>query len=386
MFFLKSPPPPSPLVSSSTPPPLPPRKPCTGTCNQQSQSVFFAKLPPEIRNEIYQYAFSLDASESISAVHHPLSLLLTCHQINHEATNLAFNTHAFAIKPNARTSFVALRDKTSHLSAQQTFAITTLSYDLVEGYIKGGSAVANMLANGILVFPFLSRIEIYIQRGYKSRHKTHYYPFYPAQDRPFFNDPRKDAIEKYAPIWLDYKILRPVARGHTFSWQAGQKWSIAWPQLDTPYFSVIGGEDSNGESLNKPYMGTDAVGAARGVHMCICGCGEVCWLSADLVQQTGRRVLVDTYFYGAEVIPRTDDERRFGHLKVRLHPGVPGVEGLTRENVGATSFKNEVDEEYWDELRRRNGKLDALWRGFWRGSRAGKEAGRGEGNSSLPLE
>ncbi|CAO2649877.1 Nn.00g011690.m01.CDS01 [Neocucurbitaria sp. VM-36] len=358
MYFFKSPPAFKPL-----PPPLPPRQSCSGAHNPQIQSAFLTKLPPEIRNDICRYAFSLNASECIAAKNHTLSLLLTCHKVNHEATNLAFYTYTFAIATHLEPTFISLRNKTSHLSAPQIFAITALSYDLGRKYTHRNIEVSNIITNGILTFPSLSRFEIYIQRGHKYEQEVHYSPMLTGRT---FNDLHKDAIEKYAPIWFDDRILRPIANGHTFSWQSGDKWTVEWPQVDTPYLSVINSEDIHGELITKPYMGTEAIGAVRGVHLCVCGCDEVCWLSANLVQQTGRRLLIDTFFYSAEEGFKTSEEQ-YPHLKIRLRPGaqpLPVTEGPTGANAGTTSFGYEADEEYWDGIRRRNWKLDAIWKRF----------------------
>ncbi|KAH7377306.1 hypothetical protein BKA66DRAFT_467919 [Pyrenochaeta sp. MPI-SDFR-AT-0127] len=360
-------------------PPLPHRKPCGEACNPQIQSPFLSQLPPEVRNEIYYYVFTGAAQEVNNAKSHPLSLLLTCHKINHEAVNLAFHTFTFPVAPNFKSSYLALRNKTLHLSAEQTSAITALSYDRGNEYISSVGDVPNVLTNAILLLPTLKRFEIHIRKGHKSQQEAHHSPLLVGHT---FRDPSRDAVEKYAPTWFDYKTLRAIASGQAYSWQEGQKWRVEWPQLASSFFHCIDGRDMYGERCWTPYMGSEAVNSVRGVHMCVCGCGEVCWLSADLIQETGRRICVDTQFYGTYKRTKSFEEQLANH-KIRLLPGVkplPVTEGPSGGNVGVTSIAHDADQEYWDGIRRRNWKLDALWRGCWKRVRS-KDGGVNEDGS-----
>jgi hypothetical protein len=139
-------------------------------------------------------------------------------------------------------------------------------------------------------------------------------------------------------------------------------------------------------------MSVDAVGNLRGVHMCPCSCSEVCWLSVDLVQQTGRTVAIDTVFYGQEEKPLADVEReiilrpRVGLDVVILTPGVPSA-SVESSHVSVTadagSISYNADEEYWEALRRKNWNMGAIWRWCWKGGGEKREEDEILGSKSL---
>lgn len=344
------------------------------------QSAFLYQLPPEVRNEIYLYTFTLDASELHSAKTHPLSMLLSCHKVYHEAVNLAFHTFAFPVSPEFKSTYLTYRNRISHLSSQQLSAISVLAYGLGRCYQSQNSDVTNVLANSMLLLPNLKRFEIHVRNGPQLNAETHQSPRLAHYK---YTDPHLEAVEKYAPLWLNYKTLRPVTSGHCYSWQEGQKWSVEWPQLKSVCLHFVDVQDVNGEMCVKPYMCVNALGWVRGVHMCVCGCGEVCWLSADLVQQTGRRICIDTHFHGNYLDPIPVED--ISHLKIRLRPGTEPLsvtERSSTESVHVTSIAHDADPEYWEGLRRRNWKIDALWRGLWR--RSAREEGSVDESSEVP--
>jgi hypothetical protein len=352
---------------------LPPRGPCSSTCTVQKDCDLLAKLPAEIRNQIYLEVFTTRFSEhdKFNKTAHPLTFLATCHQINHEASTLAFHSHTFPLaRELENTTFVALRNAISHLSEEQVNAITSLSYDLRSSYLCRDWEVSNVFVNAASLFPNLARFEVQVQRGSKSWNAMHYNP---QQRGPTYKDLKNDAIDRYAPHWFAYGVVERIIGGHAYAWQTGERWKVEWPQTEADaYLDTVYDFNKEGEPVEVPFMGTEAIGNVRGVHMCPCNCGEVKWTSADVIQEGGRRVAIDTVFYGIDPsslskLGENDLLRiRRGTRAVILKPDVshlPVVEsGSVFGNIGATSISYEADEEYWETLRRRNWNWGALWR------------------------
>jgi len=124
-------------------------------------------------------------------------------------------------------------------------------------------------------------------------------------------------------------------------------------------------------SLRSP----DAVGKVRGVQTCPCRCGNAVWTSANIVQETGRMLKIDTVFYGPEdrvcihaeleasILARLAPETiilQEGYEKLNLAPGFSLDDKMT-----ATSYAWDADQQYWDDLRRRNGDWKAFCKLAW---------------------
>jgi hypothetical protein len=166
----------TPSYSKAVVTPLPPRKLFNAPFDQQTQSPFFTRFAAEIRKEIYNYAFQTGGRELLSVEASPLSFLLTCRKVYHEASLLAFGQHTFPISPNFNLEQIdSMRNLKSHLSLQQVESITTLSYDLRSNYgckhLPYG--MAHVLANAILAFPDLKRFEVRLLRGTKTSKNIH---------------------------------------------------------------------------------------------------------------------------------------------------------------------------------------------------------------------
>jgi hypothetical protein len=289
-----------------------------------------------------------------------------------------------------------MRNALMHLFPQQKDGITALSYDLGSGYVnaRNASAAGNILTNAILLLPNLSRFELRILRGRKGREAVH------RVSLPRWcythEDARNQAVQKYAPFWFASRILGHNGERHAYAWQAGQRWTVDWPQYkDNAYLDVVDHCDWNDNPCFKPSMSPDAVGKVRGVHMCPCLCGDVSWTSADLIQETGRKISIDTIIYGPEerpLPPLTEEaalKARFGHQAVILKEGTPSLDVIRRQahffGVGAqvTSLEYAGDDLYWESFRRKNGDWRAIMRGAWNDAVWGTSEDRYPGSWSL---
>jgi hypothetical protein len=356
---------------------LPQREPCSVPCNNQSQSPFFSLFPAEIRNEIYGHCFESGARELLSVEAHPLSMLLTCHKANHEATNLAFRCHTFDLSDRIRpTIYISLRFAISHLSSPQVDAMTAVSYDQRRTYLVETDEMlwkSKIISNAILVFPNLKTFEFRNLRGGTLTRSTHHHCEFTSHEN---QDRDIAAIQRYAPRWF-MKALADATNGYAYAWQTGHHWKIAWPQLKDANFlyrSLCCGDQ--GEHCYSLRMTQHAIGVARGVEKCPCLCADIEWTSADLVQETGRIVAVNFVYYGPELMPLPALDReamlkaRSGARAVILREGALPLDVVQtpgfKTKPGAASFAFDASDELWESTRRRSGDLRVLCRDWWR--------------------
>jgi hypothetical protein len=349
--------------------PLPPRKPCISACRRQQQSSFFTKLPAEIRNEVYKYASTAGAREILSLEAHPLSLLLTCQRMYNEASVLAFGRYVFPLSINPAFQIsVFMSNAISHLSSQHVLAITALSHPLRANNF--GCQTANVMANAIQLFPNLNYFQMRILRARPPPNNIHSVVFTSALDL------REYATQKFVPQWFSTSVIGCAAEGLAYAWQAGERWTVEWPQMkDDKYFHVSEEVDPYGESRLTPSMGSEAVGNVRGVKLCPCMCGNVEWTSATLVQETGRKITVESIYYGPEdrPLPTLDADTKLrlekGPNTLLLREGAPPLNLLSQPchtgSVSVQGYAHEPEEDYWEAMRRRNGNWKALCRGGW---------------------
>jgi hypothetical protein len=339
--------------------PLSPRKPCISAQRKQQQSPFFTKLPAEIRNEIYKHVFTAGARDILSLEAHPLSLLLTCQQLYNEASVLAFAHYIFPLSPNpAFQIFSSMRNAILHLSSQHIEAITAISHGLQP--VGLGEQAAKVMANAIRLFPNLNYVQIRILRTRLPTNNVHNIAY--TSDL----DVHEYAIRKFVSGWLKHAVLGNAMRA--YEWQEGERWEVEWPQIkNDEYLRTIEGLDPFGEKRLVPFMSSEAVGHVCGVQICSCGCGNVEWTSANLVQQTGRRVAVDAVYYGPESRPlpsldaNTMLRLKKGPKAVILKEGVPRLKLLKNSSrsgsVSVQGYAYDPDKSYRD--------WKALYRGVW---------------------
>ncbi|KAF2790328.1 hypothetical protein K505DRAFT_199666, partial [Melanomma pulvis-pyrius CBS 109.77] len=288
------------------PPPTPPpqRVLSHGVIHEQRGCEFLTRLPSELRNRIYCLVFGAGTvGEEIPAPPaHPLSLLLTSYS---------------GIHYHHATSF---------------------------------------LANSMLLFPTVQRLEIRVQRSRHVSQQAHMPEVFlwDSGETPT----RVAALRQYAPGWLRATVHNAV-NGASFSWQTGQKWRTQWPQFDSPSYveSMEFANAIEGWAMTGS-MSAEAVGQVDGVELCVCGCGNPSWVLARLIQETGRQVEVRVAYCG------DGDEMDLKKMKVRLEPLEEGtVEPLPLTWLhGGSAAGWDADEKYWHALRARKGNLTAKWR------------------------
>ena len=119
-------------------------------------------------------------------------------------------------------------------------------------------------------------------------------------------------------------------------------------------------------------MDADAAGAVHGVQNCFCGEGEahVVWTKAILHHQSERRTVAVTFVAWT---PPPQEEKKHGTVVEKQDsPGKPlSVPSLCGAGGGGMGYAG--SELYWEGLRRRNGDLGAICRGWWRGATAVRE-------------
>lgn len=298
-----------------------------------------------------------DVEPSLPA--HALSLLLTCRKISQEATILAFNTYTFTLTSTKSTTFFDLHRSTAHLSPEQFSAITTLALELPLDYTGCYGKASDFFSNAMLLFPTVQRLTIRVQNGKRAKQQEHMPILFhiPNAEGPV----RDAAMRRYVPNWLRGTI-QSVVNGSSFSWQTGHKWRVEWPQFDSPAY-VQGMEYVNPEDgwQMTGSMSSEAAGVVDGVELCVCGCGELCWLAARLVQETGRKVEVGLVYYGDA------DAEELRKMKIRLEPLKEGADPLPLTWLqGGAAAVWEADEKYWNELRASKGNFTGMWKlGTW---------------------
>ena len=324
---------------------LAPKQPHPSIPHSQLQDILFNRLPAEIRYEIYTHVFTVENTsiappKSARTRPHPLSLLLTCRQIHHEASLLAFSTYTFPIRHSMQPTYLGLKASTSLLSPPHLSAIKSLS-------VLSGRSAGTLLSNALLIFPSLSSFTIKTSTQIlRASHHVRDHPAPPPPSNPLEDpDLSLQAISTYAPHGLQ-SVVEIVTQGRAYAWQCGSRWTAHWPQLlsEACYSRIQCDADGLREEL---YMDSDAVGAVPGVDACSCGCEGVAWTGVELVQEGGRRV-----------------EVRLVYCEVRLGSGAAPSGDAVVDDAGI-GFEP-PDEEYWEALRRRNGNLAALCRGLWK--------------------
>lgn len=332
----------------------------------QHQSPFFTRLPAEIRNKIYTSVFTRNTS--VFPNHrqhkppHQLSLLATCKRVHAEAHILAFKTYTFPL-PSTNTTYAHLRSRASHVSAQHISCITSLS-------ALGTSNPAASMTNALLLFPSLRTFIVQESSmhpasatpGRCRRNHASSSLAYPTRvlDAGTTRPPENRAVAQYAPRALT-SLVHAVSSGEAHKWQKGETWGVQWPQLESSYMYMQVRFDFN-EVDEDLVMDTEALSAVDGVDVCPCGCGDVSWTGAVLVQEGGRRVRVRVVCCTRED-RCVDDESLNAYHQIRLVPGTAPASDVIAERAG---FRYEPDEGYWEDMRRKNGDLGALCRGLWR--------------------
>lgn len=340
--------------------PKPPQRP--GSPDPQTQSPLFTHLPAELRNKIYKHAFTTDAfpiDTSPTPTPHALSLLQTCHRIHNEASALAFQTHTFPLL-SIEATYLSLRTAASRLHASHLRAIQSLC-------VPTDRNPGVLLCNSLLLFPRLARFSIYRETAQR-QHIGGLQSVDSCADNA--REPAVRAVETYVPNAL-IAVLGSATDGAAYKWQAGERWSVKWPQLGSGYCYTVIKRSGNAamcprrneggccEVFEELVMDDEAAGEVEGVQMCGCGCKNVAWTGAVLVQEGGRRVGVGIVFRCAPVVVQP---KPVGP-KVKLVPGPAPAREVVDERTG---FGYEADEEYWEAMRRKNRNLGALCRGLWK--------------------
>ncbi|KAF2703964.1 hypothetical protein K504DRAFT_507490 [Pleomassaria siparia CBS 279.74] len=291
---------------------------------------------------------------------HALSLLLTCRAISQEATILAFATHTFTLRQSSLShshhTFHSLKHSTAHLSPLQFSSITSLALDFHRGFSYQKHETSLFIANAMLLFPTVQRLQIRVKKSKASNAIAHH----TADSGSYTREPmeesleiRNQALKRYVPSWW-YGRVNEAIDGRAFSWQTGHKWRVEWPQFDSPFYTEYAeytDDDDASHAWNRGGGGTTSPDAD--VDMCPCGCGALRWLSAHLIQETGRVVHVSVVYNG------DGDAEALAAMKVQLRPLVHSVvEPLPVQWVNGTEGAIwDVDEAYWEEKRRRNQAL-----------------------------
>jgi hypothetical protein len=189
-------------------------------------------------------------------------------------------------------------------------------------------------------------------------------------------DERNEPWIKYAPYWFLSCVNGWAKEYHAFSWREGESWKVEWPQLeDDKHLVFVNDYDRQGRPCRLSHMGPDAAGEVRGVNMCPCRCGIVEWTSADLVQETGRRVSVDTVYYGPKDRQTRSIDDTETLLKIKHGPKAvilresQCTSAQLKDQPSSQSPKSlafDADDVYWENLRIKNGDWGAMCRVAWR--------------------
>ena len=374
-----------------SPQPLLPRTLSDRPIDEQAQSLFLARLPAEIRNEIYGKVFEgggvwvgygeeeegsgtgrcSEPDAEPAPESDPLSLLLACRQINLEATTLAFSLHTFIVRREVR-AFHALRLQTSLLSPVHISAITSLAYDTTRaGYSpsRGGP----LIASALLLFPKLASIELRLTRG--------------SGDCVSNGATRRgpdDMLPQRVMHWFRCSLMTVCEGRDIGSWGAGKEWALEWPQMDAPDSTM-----SRIETVYRDFGAARAEATMRdlnakdyGIEPCVCGCGAPGWMRVVLVQETGRRVQVGVVYYTAWMVKRDlrmQRRRELAGHQLKLTPGAERLKVRTLDGKEAAAVE-ELRGFGWDgrtgeEGKEKKGK-GVGWR-RWRDSVRARKRGIG---------
>lgn len=331
----------------------------------QPQSLFLTLLPFELRKKIYTYVFTT-TNPPYPTTAHPLSLLSTCRKIHTEAHLIASTTHTFTL--NAAHKSPSHDQITARLSAlPQRTSIRHIA-------IHHGEATASLLSAALSIFPALSTVDLRILADTNplcpltspSPLNTHLFPaLSPSAEESL----RAKAAATYVPhVFL--RALHEATYPRSVYARGGPEakaWGIEWPQLDSGavYTQII--LDSDGALSEELFMDADTAGAVDGVQNCFCGEGEahVVWTKAVLHRQSERRSV--TVGFLPWTPPPQEEKKPETAVVKQDDPGKPlSVPSLCGAGGGGMGYAG--SELYWEGLRRRNGDLGAICRGWWRGA------------------
>ncbi|PVI00717.1 hypothetical protein DM02DRAFT_655218 [Periconia macrospinosa] len=161
--------------------------------------------------------------EKLRQTPQPFSLLFTCRQINHEATPIAYAAHTFTTSPHLNYLHV-LQHYTSLLSSTQLLAISSLAYKFPQ---PGGveAAIPELfLVNALVHFPNLKKVTAIMQRFAEAMMPTE------TVDRETWSgEGNGEGGVCHVPAWWANALER-VASGYVVRWQTGEKWDLRWTQ------------------------------------------------------------------------------------------------------------------------------------------------------------
>ncbi|KAF1364213.1 hypothetical protein EJ07DRAFT_151513 [Lizonia empirigonia] len=311
----------------------------------QAQSPFFRRLPAEVRKEIYVLVFAAEnipttaavaaaaASSSPQPPSHPLSLLLPCRQIHHESASPAFLTYTFRLPARAAT-YILLRARASPLPPR-----------------TASPSAPSARRTAAAPAPYSPTRCSYSPDYDTSRCTSR------ARATATHDDVHAQAVQRYAPFWVQRRVERAVTGGAEYAWQAGERWGAWWAQGKSELcYSLV-------EAGERGLRGGVAYGlrcywvGSRGAGVC----GQVSWTAVTLVQEGGRRVDVEALYLGE---PWTSEKC----VPEKCVPNVllvPGTEPAAGVVVHEAGLGFSPEEEYWEAMRRRNGNLGAVCRGLW---------------------
>ncbi|CAI6336958.1 unnamed protein product [Periconia digitata] len=333
----------------------------------QRRCLFLSRFPPEIRNVIYEHVDwnprskpgipeaegttgygdsgeeeddmssnkteqsgkDVDSSKSLSQEvlrarqsRHPLALLLSCRQIYHEASLIAFRTYILIVDTQRRYALLSMIQHRTPLSPSlQLHAISSLVYTFPQPTAM--RTPVYFIANSLVHFPSLKHIKVIMQR-YTNEilpgglfHLPRYHK----------HDDRKSS-QCFAPYWWCNSLsVGNVLWSNELQRNKDEKWSVHWPQdAALEEYSTIhsgGSEDQPQPSLPMVEAPLDTEEGVRrqtlakwlrdrseddaevrqirlaaaaiaqdGVYeSCICRCERPSWMKAELVHEEGRRVV-----------------------------------------------------------------------------------------------
>lgn len=160
---------------------------------------------------------------------HPLAFLLTCRQINYEATLIAFRAYTFTTSSQHFVLYM-LQHSTSLLSSPQIAAITSIAYEfpVLESYSM--KIPASFITNALFHFPGLQRIKVIVQCP-PNKMKTWDLTSQATYPRGSggINQDAQATGECRVPTWW-CEALDEVLNGTLMRWPTGEKWTSYWMQ------------------------------------------------------------------------------------------------------------------------------------------------------------